>query len=109
MLCPFFRAPILHTLLLALVVMPTAVVLGDRITLKDGTVLDGTAIKQGDGYWFKGGDGQSRHVAGSEIQKVESGSHDAPSAATSPGSAMEKGKVKPKTPMTYQQAERRAN
>lgn len=52
----------------------------DRITLKDGTVLEGTAIPEPSGYWFKGPDGQTRHIASDDIASVQKG------AAASSGS-----------------------
>src|SRR5437763_31155 len=61
--------------LIVLPVLAASLALADRVTLKNGTVLDGTAIKQGDGYWFKGADGQSRHISETEIDKIERGEH----------------------------------
>lgn len=55
----------------------------DKITLKDGTTLEGTAIPEPSGYWFKAPDGQTRHIAADDITSVERG----PLAnATTPGS-----------------------
>ena len=53
--------------------------LGDKITLKDGTVLEGTAIKSADGYWFKATDGTKRQISDSDIASIEKGSGGAPS------------------------------
>lgn len=48
--------------------------MADRVVLKDGTVLEGTAIRQGEGYWFKGADGQTRHIDGADVARIEKGS-----------------------------------
>ena len=42
----------------------------ETIKLKDGTVLEGTVIKQGDKYWIKTPDGESRTIPASEVEVV---------------------------------------
>lgn len=55
----------------------------DRVTLKDGTILEGTAIKQSDGYWIKTADGESRQIPNDQIASVEKSR----SATGAPGEA----------------------
>jgi S1-C subfamily serine protease len=50
----------------------------DKITLKDGTVLDGVAIKQGDKYWVKTGDGKTQMIDASRVVSVGRGGEAAP-------------------------------
>ena len=47
---------------------------GDRLTLKDGKVLEGTVIKQGDRYWVKTSDGSTQYVSIDDVSKLEKGS-----------------------------------
>src|SRR5437763_1360217 len=51
---------------------------GDRITLKDGTVLEGVAIQQGDKYWVKTTDGGTRTIPMSSVASITSGNTPAP-------------------------------
>jgi S1-C subfamily serine protease len=44
--------------------------LADTITLRDGTVIEGTAIQQGDRYWIRSADGKSRFAAVSEVSSI---------------------------------------
>src|SRR5437763_8943179 len=53
---------------------------GDRITLKDGTVLEGVAIQQGDKYWVKTTDGGTRTIPMSSVASITSGN--TPAAST---------------------------
>jgi hypothetical protein len=48
-----------------------AVAAADKITLTDGTVLEGTAIKQSDGYWIKTTDGQTHQIPSDQIASFE--------------------------------------
>ncbi len=48
-----------------------AVVRADKITLKDGTVLEGRTIKQSGGYWIKLADGSTQTVSNDDIATVE--------------------------------------
>ncbi|HXE51688.1 MAG TPA: tetratricopeptide repeat protein, partial [Tepidisphaeraceae bacterium] len=60
-------------LVAAVVLGIAAFVSADKVTLKDGTVLEGTALKEPNGYWFKGVDGQRRHLTDDEVASVEKG------------------------------------
>ncbi len=60
-----------------------SLVSGDRITLKDGTVLEGTVITQDNSYWVKTPDGKSRIIPFADVQSVTSGSAVAPGASAS--------------------------
>jgi S1-C subfamily serine protease len=62
----------------------------DRITLKDGTVLDGVAIQQGDKYWIKTTDGGTRTVAKADVASITkgSGAADPTPAAPTAGAAV---------------------
>src|SRR6266516_2104590 len=53
---------------------------GDRITLKDGTVLEGVAIQQGDKYWVKTTDGGTRTIPMTSVASITSGNTPAPAA-----------------------------
>ncbi len=67
--------------LAVLVVAFLALIAGaDVVTLKDGTVLEGTVIKTGSGYWIKTTDGKTQTVPLSQVKSVESGSASAGSA-----------------------------
>ena len=41
--------------------------LADKLTLKDGTVLEGKVIKQSDQYWVKTKDGESRIIPATDV------------------------------------------
>jgi S1-C subfamily serine protease len=58
----------------ALLFMLPALVLADKLTLNDGTVIDGTVIPQGERYWVKTADGQSRYVAKTDVKSLVKGS-----------------------------------
>lgn len=60
-------------LLVALVLGSAAIVWADKVTLRDGTVLEGTVIKEPDGYWFKGENGERRHIPDADVASVEKG------------------------------------
>ena len=77
-----FGSPAVRWLLLALVFGLTGYALADRVTLKDGTVLEGTVIKTPNGYWIKGEDGTRRQLAETDVLKVERGSF--PSSGSGP-------------------------
>jgi S1-C subfamily serine protease len=47
--------------------------LADKVTLKDGTVLEGKTIPEGTGYWFKDAEGQTRHIERADIASIERG------------------------------------
>lgn len=53
----------------------------EKIVLKDGTVLEGTVIKQGANYWVKTKDGKSRSVAAEDVASIGSASATKPSSA----------------------------
>lgn len=83
-------APRLATVLaiaiaLGAVVVSTPAARADRVTLNDGTVLDGTVIKQGDNYWVKTKDGQRKVVASVDVKTIQKGS--GPAVAVNPGAA----------------------
>jgi len=63
----------------------SASALADKITLKDGTVLDGVAIKQGDKYWVKTTDGQTRMIDAATIVSVGRGGETTPAPAAENG------------------------
>lgn len=42
-----------------------------KITLTDGTAVEGTAIKQGDQYWVKTKDGQTRYIPVSQVKGID--------------------------------------
>ena len=59
----------------------------DTITLTDGTKLEGKAIKQGDQYWVKTTDGESRMIAADKVQSVNRSEAAAPGAGIGAPSA----------------------
>lgn len=58
-----------------------SVALADRIELRDGTVIEGTAIRQGDRYWVREGEGPARFIPADQVVAVR------PSAAAAPASS----------------------
>ena len=66
--------------------------LGDKITLKDGTVLEGTAIKSAEGYWFKSADGNRRQIAAADVESVVKGSG-GPAMPAAPGAPAASGSM----------------
>jgi S1-C subfamily serine protease len=71
------------------VLVGAALAMADKITLKDGTVLEGTVIKSANTYWFKGADGQRRQIDESEVASFEktSGSSSSPGMPAVPHAA----------------------
>src|SRR5690242_17095600 len=67
-------------LTILLVLSVAALAMGDKVTLKDGTVIEGTAIKSGSGYWIKTSDGKRREVEEADIASIDRGG-----GASSPG------------------------
>ncbi|MGA2499461.1 MAG: trypsin-like peptidase domain-containing protein [Tepidisphaeraceae bacterium] len=59
------------------------VVLADTLTLQDGTVIEGTVIKQAAGYWVKTPDGQSRVIPDESVKEFKTGRVAAPAAGGS--------------------------
>src|SRR5678815_2143512 len=87
------RAPRLATALLAALVFCVTAARADRVTLYDGTVLDGTVIKQGDNYWVKTPDGKRKVIPVTDVKSLEKGSGPSVPAATptaKPGAAAPK-------------------
>jgi S1-C subfamily serine protease len=69
----FSRTPWVIIGAVAIVVSSIAMsALADRITLKDGTVLEGVAMKVGDKYWIKSADGSTRTVPATDVASVGS-------------------------------------
>jgi S1-C subfamily serine protease len=64
----------------------------DQLTLKDGTVLEGTIVRQKDCYWVRTSNGQTRIVPFSDVQPPTSPKEPAPSKPVAP--------PKPVTPTT---------
>ncbi|MGD0539980.1 MAG: trypsin-like peptidase domain-containing protein [Tepidisphaeraceae bacterium] len=76
------RLKAIAVLLIAWSFLAVSAAFGAKVTLKDGTVLEGTVIKTSDGYWVKSSDGSTKTVAAEDVQSVESDSD----AAATPGS-----------------------
>lgn len=68
-------------------VFATAVALADRLFLNDGTVLEGTVMKNGDSYWVKTPDGKSQIIPAARVDRVESGNAPAAGSTATPGTA----------------------
>ena len=58
-------------LLLVLTCGPAAK--GDRLTLKDGRMVEGTVIKQGERYWVKSTDGTTQYIPLTDVKSLEKG------------------------------------
>ncbi|HEY8665435.1 MAG TPA: trypsin-like peptidase domain-containing protein [Tepidisphaeraceae bacterium] len=82
-------AILLAAILLA--ALPAHLASAAKITLKDGTVIEGTAIQQGEKYWIKVKDGASRTVDKSEVVSIENTPSPSPAGTTA---------VPPATPAT---------
>lgn len=61
---------------------------GDRLTLKDGKVVEGTVIKQGDRYWVKSSDGSTQYISIDDVSKLEKGSGSSPGGLSGPGGSI---------------------
>jgi S1-C subfamily serine protease len=55
------------------VLIAAALAMADKVTPKDGTVIEGTAIKSGSTYWIKGADGKRRQIEEADVASVEKG------------------------------------
>src|SRR5215475_10408027 len=56
----------------------TLVVFADTLKLKDGTTIEGKVIPQGDKYWIKTADGQTRIVPKDQVLSYEKSAPGAP-------------------------------
>ena len=65
-----------------LLLLLSAIALADKLTMNDGSVLEGTVIKQADKYWVKTADGQTHIVASADVKTLLKGS-----GAAAPGSS----------------------
>lgn len=72
--------------LLLLLLIASAAALADKLILNDGTVLEGTVIKQEDKYWVKTTDGQTRTVPLADVKTLQKGSGSSSSGAPGPSS-----------------------
>jgi S1-C subfamily serine protease len=86
----FMRLKAIAFFLIAAVLLPISSALAAKVTLKDGTVLEGTVIKTGDGYWVKSADGNTKTVAAEDVQSVETDSNASANPA-SPDTAADDG------------------
>lgn len=57
---------------------------GDYVVLNDGTVLEGTVLKQKDGFWVKSKDGEKRTVPGSDVKSTGKGEYKGAAKAAKP-------------------------
>src|SRR3954469_17099728 len=67
------------------VLIATALAMGDKITLKDGTIIQGTAIKSGSTYWVKTADGKRQQVEEADISSIDRGTGATPVSSAPPG------------------------
>jgi S1-C subfamily serine protease len=75
------------------VLIGAALAMADKITLKDGTVLEGTVIKSANVYWFKGADGQRRQIDEADVASFEKTSGSSSSPGTSASSSHVTGSI----------------
>lgn len=63
--------------------------LADHVKLKDGTTIEGVALKEGDKYWVKAYDGSSRFIDANDIASIQTAPDPAASSAgtSAPASA----------------------
>jgi S1-C subfamily serine protease len=76
----------------------------DYVELTDGSVVEGTVLKTGDGYWVKTKDGETRKLKTAEVKSTGKGSRPAAKSAAPPPA----GAAVPRS-TDYTSAERRAN
>jgi tetratricopeptide (TPR) repeat protein len=62
---------IVHTLLLAVVILGSCAALGDVVHLKDGTSMTGDIKKAGDGWFVTDSHGKITHVSTDVVQSIE--------------------------------------
>src|SRR5205085_7443928 len=55
-------------LALLLVLISGVMAFADRLVLKDGRVVEGTVIKQGERYWVKSGDGTTQYILLTDVK-----------------------------------------
>ena len=68
--------------LLMLLILAVGVVRADTLTLLDGTVIEGRVVPQGDKYWIKLPDGQTRTYSKGEVKAYSKGTPAAPATVT---------------------------
>jgi S1-C subfamily serine protease len=80
---------------LAAVLFAAPAARADRVTLNDGTVMEGTVIKQGDNYWVRTRDGQRKVVPATDVKSVQKGPGPAPAVPSTPTAPTTTPKLKP--------------
>src|SRR5437762_8631157 len=68
------RTPSALAIAAALLMAVATAARADRVTLYDGTVLDGTVIRQGDNYWVKTPDGKRKVIPVADVKSLQKGS-----------------------------------
>src|SRR6476620_2543449 len=68
------RTPSAPALAAVLLLLAAVTARADRVTLYDGTVLDGTVIRQGDNYWVKTPDGKRKVIPVADVKSLQKGS-----------------------------------
>ena len=69
-------------LLMLLILAVAVAVRADTLTLLDGTVLEGRVVPQGDKYWIKLPDGQTRTYSKGEVKAYSKATPVAPATVT---------------------------
>ncbi|HET6248925.1 MAG TPA: trypsin-like peptidase domain-containing protein [Tepidisphaeraceae bacterium] len=86
--------------LLLICVATATVALGDKLVLKDGTVLEGKVIKNSDQYWVKTADGDSRIVPATDVASYVKTPPPSAKPPTTPGPKSKTPPAKTPTPAT---------
>ena len=60
-------------LIAVMLLLPSRRAGGDTLTLNDGTTIDGKVMKQGQQYWIKTADGESKLIPVTEVKSLRKG------------------------------------